>query len=139
MMAQVKRRVTGDVRIGMINEQTYMQKNSEGHIAVNDLIHNENEKRKSPGRKQPRRAKTREMPRRRKFDDLPPFLLQAQMVACKCSICEQQLKQIRVEGLNPPINDLIEQTKRFDEFMAIQQECNEKMQRVGREYKEKEV
>ena len=50
-----------------------------------------------------------------------------------------ELQKIRAQGLDPLIADVNEQTRDFEEFMKIQEGCNEKMKRINRDFKEKKI
>jgi len=51
-------------------------------------------------------------------------------LGCKCEICKLHLNQIKTEGVDPTINDVIALKKRQDKFLAKQVACDQNMKAV---------
>lgn len=68
--------------------------------------------------------RSKQRAKEKRIGDIPEFLEQAQEIGCKCTICRQHLNQIKQDGMDPYIIEMIKYGKNQDKFLEKQLRCN---------------
>ena len=67
--------------------------------------------------------------------DIPDFLEQGQDMSCKCEICRLHLNELKKDGPDPRVLDVLRQRTRQDKFLNKQLICDQKMKELYHELK----
>ena len=68
--------------------------------------------------------------KRQNNTEIPEFLVQGQDLSCRCEICLYPLKILRSDGLDPTIQDVMNQKQKHDKLLQKQPSCDERMREV---------
>ena len=62
--------------------------------------------------------------------------MQGQDLSCRCEVCLYQLKILRSDGLDPTIQDVMNQKQKHDKLLQKQPSCDERMKEVKQKEQE---
>lgn len=88
---------------------------------------------KNTAKKTARKSKQQ---RKNNLHDLPEFLVQGQELSCKCSVCAKQLDIIKSDGLEPKVQDVLQQKLKHEKMLSKQPKCDQRMKVILAKEKE---